>query len=117
MSNHQRLAGGGGIVMKRFMLLLSAALLVVVLAAPASAWGAGWWITPSPSPVIPTGQLFWVSCPAANSCMAVGTYTKPSGAGVTLAEQWNGHSWRVLRTPNPAGAAVSGLIGVSCTSA
>src|SRR5215472_13462533 len=49
--------------------------------------------------------------------MAVGTYVKASGAGVTLAEQWNGHSWRVLRTPNPRGAAVSQLIGVSCTSA
>jgi len=91
-----------------------------VNAAPAASAGAavaGWSVTPTPNPVIPTGQLFWVSCPAANSCMAVGTYTKPSGAGVTLAEQWNGHSWRILRTPNPAGTAVSGLNGVSCTSA
>src|SRR5215472_9089561 len=117
MSNHQRLAEAGGIVMKRFMLLLSAALLVGVLAAPASASGTGWSITPSPNPRVPTGQLFWVSCPAADSCMAVGTSVKPSGAGVTLAERWNGHSWRVLRTPNPPGAAVSQLIGVSCTSA
>jgi len=66
--------------------------------------------------VIPTGQLFWVSCPASNSCMAVGTYVKTSGAGVNLAERWNGHSWRVLPTPNPAGTAVSSLLGVACTA-
>src|SRR5215472_9463155 len=56
---------------------------------------SGWSITPSPNPVIPTGQLFWVSCPAANWCMAVGTYVRSSGAGVTLAERWNGTSWRI----------------------
>ena len=48
--------------------------------------------------------------------MAVGTYTKPSGLGVGLAEQWNGHSWRVLPMPSPPGVAVSNLLGVSCTS-
>src|SRR5215469_912521 len=103
--------------MKRFMLLLSAALLVGVLAAPASASGAGWSITPSPNPRVPTGQLFWVSCPATDSCMAVGTYVKASGIGVNLAEQWNGTSWRILPTPNPSGIAFSGLLGVTCTSA
>ena len=103
--------------MKRFVLLLVPLILVGALAAPASAWGGGWSITPSPNPIVPTGQLFWVSCPTANSCMAVGTYTKPSGLGVSLAEQWNGHSWRVLPMPSPPGAAVSNMIGVSCTSA
>ena len=57
-----------------------------VAAASASAPVRGWSITPTPNPVIPTGQLFWVSCPTANWCMAVGAYTKASGAGVTLAE-------------------------------
>jgi hypothetical protein len=61
---------------------------------PASASARGWSVTPSPNPVIPTGQLLWVSCPAANSCTAVGTYVKASGAGVVLAEQWNGSKWR-----------------------
>jgi hypothetical protein len=82
----------------------------------AAARGSGWSVTPSPNPVIPTGQLFWVSCPAAGSCMAVGTYVKPSGAGVNLAERWNGHSWRILPTPSPAGTAVSSLLGVACTA-
>ncbi|HKA96819.1 MAG TPA: hypothetical protein VKD66_11195 [Streptosporangiaceae bacterium] len=83
---------------------------------PASASARGWSVTPSPNPVIPTGQLFWVSCPAANSCMAVGTYTKASGAGVTLAEQWNGSKWRIQPIPSPPGAAWSNLFGVSCVS-
>jgi hypothetical protein len=52
--------------------------------------GGGWSITPSPNPRVPTGQLFWVSCPTAHSWMAVGTYVKASGIGVNLAEQWNG---------------------------
>jgi hypothetical protein len=49
--------------------------------------------------------------------MAVGTYVKTSGVGVNLAEQWNGTSWRILPTPNPSGVALSGLLGVACTSA
>jgi hypothetical protein len=95
----------------------AATILIGASAAPASALAGGWSITPSPNPRVPTGQLFWVSCPAANSCMAVGTYVKASGIGVNLAEQWNGTSWRILRTPNPSGIASSGLLGVACTSA
>src|SRR5215469_113728 len=83
---------------------------------PAGASAPGWSVTPSPNPVIPTGQLFWVSCPAASSCMAVGTYTKASGAGVTLAEQWNGTAWRIQPVPSPPEAAWSALFGVSCVS-
>src|SRR5262249_19208631 len=83
---------------------------------PVSASAPGWSVTPSPNPVIPTGQLLWVSCPAANSCMAVGTYTKASGAGVTLAERWDGSTWRILPVPSPPGAARSNLLGVSCVS-
>ena len=56
--------------MKRSVLLLVPVLLVAALAVPASASGAGWSITPSPNPRVPTAQLFWVSCPAADSCMA-----------------------------------------------
>jgi hypothetical protein len=114
----------GGI--RRIAAAMSVLLAAVVLAAgagipagasvPAGASASGWSVTPSPNPVIPTGQLFWVSCPAANSCMAVGTYTKASGAGVPLAEQWNGSTWRILPTPNPSGTALSSLLGVACTS-
>ena len=39
----------------------------------AAAPGPGWSVTRSPNPLTRTGQLFWVSCPAADSCVAVGT--------------------------------------------
>ena len=98
-------------------LAAAATILIGASAAPATTSGQGWSVTPSPNPRVPTGQLFWVSCPTAHSCMAVGTYVKASGEGVNLAEQWNGNSWRILPTPNPSGIAVSGLFGVACTSA
>jgi hypothetical protein len=40
-----------------------------------------------------------------------------SGIGLTLAERWNGSSWAVRATPNPAGATQSFLNAVSCISA
>jgi hypothetical protein len=59
-----------------------------------------------------------VSCSAAASCTAVGSYTNASGLGVTLAEVWNGTSWAIQDTPSPAGATEgSALIGVPCPSA
>jgi hypothetical protein len=98
------------------VVLAGAAGIPASASVPAGASARGWSVTPSPNPVIPTGQLFWVSCPAADWCMAVGTCTKASGAGVALAEQWNGNTWRILPTPNPARATVSSLFGVSCAS-
>jgi len=101
----------------------STALTVAAAAAPAQAKltaplaaapSSGWSVTPTPNPEVPTGQLFWVSCTTANSCMAVGAYAKTSGQAVTLAEQWNGKSWRILQTPNPLHATYSALFGVTC---
>jgi hypothetical protein len=57
-----------------------------------------------------------VSCPAAGACVAVGTYRTTTGT-LTLAEAWNGTSWSVQTTPDPAGAASATLTGVSCTAA
>src|SRR5216683_1733379 len=82
----------------------------------AAAPGSGWSVARSPNPLIRTGQLFWVSCPAADSCVAVGTYVRSSGAGVTLAERWDGSRWRLQPVPSPPGAAWSALNGVSCVS-
>ena len=98
------------------VVLAGAAGIPASASVPVSASAPGWSVTPSPNPVIPTGQLYWVSCPAANFCMAVGTYTKVSGAGVTLAEQSNGSTWRIQPIPSPPGAAWSVLVGVSCAS-
>jgi hypothetical protein len=84
----------------------------------AEAWnGTSWSIhkTPNPLGAFESG-LFGVSC-TADVCTAVGGYVGSSGAEVTLAEAWNGTSWSVQPTPNPAGAALSELGGVSCTAA
>src|SRR5262249_37160023 len=103
-------------VLMAAVVLAGAAGIPAGASVPVSASAQGWSVTPSPNPVMPTGQLFWVSCPAANSCMAVGTYTKASGAGVVLAEQWNGSKWRILPIPSPQGAAWTNLGGVWCVS-
>jgi hypothetical protein len=97
--------------------IVVASLAVAASPAPAGAApGSGWSVTRSPNPVIPTGLLNWVSCPAADSCVAVGTYVRSSGTGVALAERWDGSRWRIQPVPSPAGAAWSALNGVSCVS-
>jgi hypothetical protein len=71
--------------------------------ALAEAWhGAAWFLLPNPAGAT---RLTGISCPAANTCVAVGA------AGV--ARRWNGASWSVQRTPS---STVS-LTGVDCVSA
>jgi hypothetical protein len=73
------------------------------------------------SAVIPTGasqsQLFGVSCPSTQSCEAVGSYTVSSVLDQTLAEVWNGTTWSVQATPNPATSTDGVLQGISCPTA
>jgi hypothetical protein len=80
--------------------------------------GSTWSLQSVPEPPGSQGSFFnAVSCSSASSCMAVGGYTDSSGASVTLAEHWDGATWTVLPTPNPAGAQVfSVLNGIECTS-
>ncbi|HLK00620.1 MAG TPA: hypothetical protein VKU39_12025 [Streptosporangiaceae bacterium] len=75
-------------------------------------------VLPTPNPAGSTASLLnAVSCPSAASCTAVGEYFTGGGAELTLAEHWNGSAWAIQSTPNPAGASLSLLRGVSCTSA
>ena len=79
--------------------------------------GSTWAIQHTPNPVAaPNSALQQVSCTSPTSCTAVGEYLTSSGAGFTLAEHWNGSTWSIQDTPNPAGAAVSSLYDVSCAS-
>jgi hypothetical protein len=67
-----------------------------------------------------------VSCASRTACTAVGSYyvlsdigyggTGVHGPDLTLAESWNGSRWSIQPTPNPRGAAGSGLAAVSCRS-
>jgi hypothetical protein len=62
-------------------------------------------------------ELNGVSCPSARYCSAVGTaFISATSLNVTLAEAWNGKTWRVQPIPDPA--ATDGILfGISCTSA
>ena len=80
--------------------------------------GTGWRIQSTPNPTgAKESYLDGVSCPSTVACTAVGYDTDGGGIPVTLAEVWNGSSWTIQSTPNPAGATASVLNGgVSCTS-
>jgi hypothetical protein len=79
--------------------------------------GTRWRITPTPNP--PGGGWFLgaVSCTSPSACTAVGGRLVPPGKPTgTLAERWNGRTWRIQPTPNPAGDGIKLLNGVACTS-
>jgi hypothetical protein len=78
--------------------------------------GTAWAIAPSPNPASAhSSSLADVSCRTARACTAVGSYVSfPSGTGLTLAERFDGTSWSIQPTPNPAGSSSSLLNGVSC---
>jgi hypothetical protein len=80
--------------------------------------GTTWTVQSTPNPTGTTRAYFTaVSCPSANSCTAVGAFTNSAGHQVPLAERWNGTTWMMKTAPNPTGATISQLNGVSCTSA
>ncbi len=65
----------------------------------------------------PTGdgfvQLEDVACSAPNACTAVG-WTQTADGQRSLAERWDGRTWRLQPTANPAGAQLTTLSGTSC---
>ena len=62
------------------------------------------------------GDLAWVSCAAAKSCVAVGSYGNAKDETLLLAASWNGKSWTTARPSAPTGATSAALQGVSCRS-
>ena len=65
---------------------------------------------PSPS------TLDGISCPAAGSCVAVGSAGDGDGDQVPLAEDWDGSNWSAAPVPVPSGSTWASLLGVSCAS-
>ena len=95
----------------------AAACVAVGLANVDRAAAATWAIQPSPTPVGATDTvLSGVSCASPTACTAVGYLTDDLGAGVPLAERWDGTSWTVQPTPRLAGATSSLLFDVSCAT-
>jgi hypothetical protein len=79
--------------------------------------GTSWSVVPSPNYGSGGNFLHGVSCVSAAACTAVGYYATSSGStSRTLVESWNGTSWSVVPSPNPAGH-YNDLYGVSCVSA
>jgi hypothetical protein len=80
--------------------------------------GSKWKITPTPRGGDSVSILQGVSCLSSSAaCMAVG-WSAPVDFdfGPTLAEQWNGISWKLRVTPNITGALPAVLNGISCAS-
>ena len=89
--------------------------LCIVGTAGASRWS----IQPTPNPAGATGfgsTLRGVSCPSVRDCTAVGYY-ETGNTYLALAQRWEGRSWKIQPTPNPAGALNTVLRGVSCSDA
>jgi hypothetical protein len=57
-----------------------------------------------------------VTCPSATSCIAVGTFTSPSGVTQVLVETLTGTTWVLTSAASP-GTAGNVLSGISCLSA
>jgi hypothetical protein len=76
--------------------------------------GSTWTLQSTPNPG-ETSVFQDVSCATETSCTAVGSWIPGVGEPTkTLAAEWNGSSWSIQGTPNPAGATFSSLFGVSC---
>lgn len=77
--------------------------------------GSKWRIQRTPSPGNVGIPFAAVSCGSATSCTAVGYYDfgDPGFATSTLAEHWDGHSWRIQSLP-PAGNPGADLSSISC---
>lgn len=84
----------------------------------AELWSGGHWaIEPTPSPGgSGPNQLTAVSCLSATDCTAFGLYSSPTAYENTLVEHWDGSSWTVQPSPNPAGVTVAELDAGSCAA-
>jgi hypothetical protein len=69
--------------------------------------------TPNPAGSI-ASVLQDVSCAAETSCAAAGSWVGGAGSNRTLAEDWNGTSWSIQSSQDPAGTTFSAFFGVSC---
>ena len=76
--------------------------------------GSSWTVDSPPLPSGLTGsvELHGVSCTSSSFCVAVGRYE--ASVSKTLVVAWNGSTWSIVSSPNPAGS--NELRSVSCVS-
>jgi hypothetical protein len=73
-----------------------------------------WTLQSTPNPPSSIASVFQdASCAAETSCAAAGSWVG-GGSNQTLAETWNGSSWSIESSQDPAGATFSAFFGVSC---
>lgn len=78
--------------------------------------GASWTIDNVPTPAGASNtDLTAVSCPSADSCTAVGSFTDANDRQKTLMERFDGASWQLVAVPNPPDSTGSAFSAVSCT--
>ena len=79
--------------------------------------GVAWSVDASPNdPTAPYSWLSSVVCPAVDRCYAAGAHFDPDAPILarTLIEQWDGTTWSIVPSPNPASVYDSRLVGISC---
>jgi hypothetical protein len=84
----------------------------------AERWNGASWAVQEP-PIPAEGEfnsLDGVSCTSSGECTAAGYFENSAEKDLSLAERWNGAAWSVQEPPNPTGAKINILKGVSCTS-
>ncbi len=74
--------------------------------------GTSWQVVPSPSLSSSLTALAAVSSISSTDVWAVGSYFNDDAAQLTLAQHWDGISWQVFSTPNPAGTDSNEAINV-----
>jgi hypothetical protein len=83
-------------------------------------WNGKTWTVVSSAKLPTEDEQSWfesVSCPAAKSCTAVGSYISSKLGEQSLAEHWNGSTWSVQTTPELADDDFEiHLDGVSCSA-
>ena len=60
-------------------------------------------------------NLFGVACTAPSVCIAVGSTSNSRGVSLTLAQRWNGRTWRLQKIPSRPGALLNWVTCVSET--
>ncbi len=79
--------------------------------------GAAWKVVPTSNPATAKrSYLAGVACVSTSDCMAVGAYLNSTLLLHTLAERWDGASWKIVTTPNPAGLPSRQFNGVACNA-
>lgn len=77
--------------------------------------GSTWTVESMPAPAgAASSFLLSASCTSVKFCMAVGLWRDSSGNQFTLAESWNGTTWKLLSTVDPAGTTDNTLNHVAC---